>query len=204
MDASERAALSQFLNMDTSERDTLLSVLCGQWWNWDSWDCNRIKFNQDGTGQMICRARQEVFIAAEFDWQPLHTDILDQELVMPIKNPKAPMRLAQFDIVMRLTNRRIPILAGQDLIGCAINECLLEDDAFYAKAYNVSLERGRFLTPFDALGGQIDPYTPTFSLGLAFDRSPFPQQHEWKVKVPASLGVKLWDRKEFCGKQYVH
>ncbi|EON68402.1 hypothetical protein W97_07726 [Coniosporium apollinis CBS 100218] len=74
-----------------------------------------------------------------------------------------------------------------------INESLLTDDAFLPKAYTLSLEKGKFLTPLDAMRTEEIQYTPRFALRLVFDKSPYPPGHEWKELGGAPDAMKLWE-----------
>lgn len=85
--------------------------------------------------------------------------------------------------------------------GWRINESLLTNDAFLPKTYTVRLEEGNFLTPYDLMLPEEDQYTPRFALRLAFDKSPYPPRHEWKEPGGAPDAMKMWEWKDFCGRQ---
>ena len=81
--------------------------------------------------------------------------------------------MSQFDIELTLAKRRIPRMNRPEMQSRGLNEVFLTDDAFLPKTYTVRLEKGNFLTPFDAMFPEYeDQYTPRFAFRLAFDKSP--------------------------------
>lgn len=110
-----------------------------------------------------------------------------------------PHLISQFDIGLTLAKRRIPRMRGPETQRWRINESLLTDDAFLPKTYTVRLEKGNFLTPYDAKLPGEDQYTPRFALRLEFDRSPYPPRHEWKEPGGAPDAMEMWEWKGFCG-----
>ena len=102
--------------------------------------------------------------------------------------------LSQFDIELTLAKRRIPRMRTSEMQKLEINESLLINDAFLPKIYSVRLEEGNILTPPDAI-------SPRFALRLAFDKSPYPPQHEWKEPKGAPDATKMWEWKDFCGRR---
>jgi hypothetical protein len=109
--------------------------------------------------------------------------------------------ISQFDIELTLTKRRIPKLGNAEMHNYKINESLLTDDAFLPKTYTVRLEKGEFITPYDAMRTEEIPNTPAFALRLVFDKSPYPPRDEWKEPDGAPDAIKFWEWKEFCGRQ---
>lgn len=84
----------------------------------------------------------------------------------------------------------------------AINEALLTEPAFLPKTLNLLLEKGNFLTGYDALSPEKeDRFTPHFALRLRFDPSPYPPRNEWKEPKGAPDAVKMWEWKQFCGRK---
>lgn len=83
-----------------------------------------------------------------------------------------------------------------------MNESLLTDGAFLPKAYTTRLEKGSFLTTYDAiLSEEEGQCTPRFALRLEFDMSAFPPRHGWKEPDGASDAVRMWDWKSFYSRQ---
>lgn len=79
-----------------------------------------------------------------------------------------------------------------------LNEELLTEDAFRPKRYHIRLEKGKFRTPYDRV---VDPYTPTFTLRLVFDKSPYPAREEWREAQGAPDQMRFWEWDTFCGRQ---
>ncbi|KAI9787842.1 MAG: hypothetical protein M1816_007409 [Peltula sp. TS41687] len=192
--------------MTTKLSETLLSILCGEeFWYWDSNNANTITFNKDGTGEVVCRHELNIWIAAELEWKPQMPESLDQ-VVDDISSIGStgkdhPHLISQFDIELTLAKRRIPMMRRPDTQKWRINESLLTDDAFLPKMYTLRLEKGNFLTPYDAMLPQEDQYTPMFARRLAFDKSPYPPRHEWKEPAGAPDAMRMWEWKNFCGRQ---
>ncbi|KAI9812546.1 MAG: hypothetical protein M1826_002796 [Phylliscum demangeonii] len=186
--------------------ETLLSILCGQdGWHWLD-NTNTITFNKNGTGELVCRYELIVWIAAEFEWKPQSPESLDQVVDVSGIGPTRkdpPQPISQFDIELTLAKRRIPSMRGPDAQRRRMNESLLTDDAFLPKTYTVRLERGNFLTPYDAMlpPEKEDQYHPRFALRLVFDKSPYPPQHEWKEPGMGPDATKMWEWKEFVGRE---
>ncbi|OBT69628.1 hypothetical protein VE03_00730 [Pseudogymnoascus sp. 23342-1-I1] len=181
--------------------ETLLSILCGEdFWYWDSNNANTITFNKNGTGELVCRHELNIWIAAEFEWKSQGMESLDQVVdISTIGGTRTdPHRISQFDIELTLMKRRIPRMRGLETQRWRINESLLTDAAFLPKTYTVRLEKGNFLTPYDAMLPEEDQYTPRFALRLAFDKSPYPPRHEWKEPGGAPDAMKMWEWKDFC------
>lgn len=144
-----------------------------------------------------------IWIAAEFEWKPQRAESLDQ--VVDISSIAAihtnPHLISQFDIELTLTKRRIPRIRLPETQKWKINESLLTEEAFLPKTYTIRLEKGNFLTPYDSKLPKEDQYTPRFALRLAFDKSPYPPRHEWKEPGGAPDAMKMWEWKDFCGRQ---
>ncbi|KAE8371139.1 hypothetical protein BDV26DRAFT_303117 [Aspergillus bertholletiae] len=175
--------------------ETLLSVLTGESWFWDSTEANQITFNKDGTGTLICRTELNVWIAAEFDWKLQNSECLEQHIDLTGNPPKRPSLLSQFTLEMALTKRRIPKLGDVDMQRRIINEELLTDAAFVPKQYAIKLKTGQFLAAFDAR--EHIKNSPNFALCIEFDKSPYPPQEEWKNPEKAPNDLKFWEWKEF-------
>lgn len=152
--------------------------------------------------KLRCQREMNVWIAAEFDWKLQSVGSFDQVVDVDKidKARKNPHLISQFDIEVTLAKRCIPILRSWMKPGYKLNEWLLIDDAFLPKKYTVRLEKGNFLTAYDAMLPKEDQYTPRFALRLVFDQSPYPPRHEWKEPKGAPDAVRMWEWKEFCGR----
>jgi len=181
--------------------ETLLSILLREDWSWDPMGANQITFNNDGTGRLVCRHELNVWIAAEFDWKPQSPESLDTVIDISSNTPNDPHLISQFDIELTLTKRRIPKLGTAEMHSYRINESLLTDDAFLPKTYTVRLEKGEFITSYDAMSTEEIPNASTFALRLVFDKSPYPPRDEWKTPEGAPDAIKFWEWKEFCGRR---
>lgn len=153
--------------------------------------------------KLVCCHETNLSIAAEFEWKSLNPETLDQAVDMSsIDNTrKDPRLLSQVDIELTLAKRRIPRLRNPEMQEWKMNESLLIDDAFLPKTYGIRLEEGNFLTPSDAMSPKEDKYTPRFALRLAFDKSPYPPRHEWKEPEGAPDAMRMWEWKDFYGRQ---
>ncbi|EFY94155.1 hypothetical protein X797_011667 [Metarhizium robertsii] len=181
-------------------QESLLSILCSETWHWDSEDASQISFNENGTGKLICRAELNVWIAAEFDWQPHDKQALSQ-MVDLAKRDGSPIDF-QTKVNMTLTKRRIPSLGNADMSKYNINESLLAQAAFEPKTYTITLDQGTFFSPYDAqFPGAQTEFTPLFRLRLTFDTSPFPPRCEWQEPRGAPDALKFWEWKQFCGRE---
>ncbi|KAI9811697.1 MAG: hypothetical protein M1826_003108 [Phylliscum demangeonii] len=184
--------------------ETLLSSLCGEdAWYW-LYTSNTIKFNPNGTGEIVSRYELVIWIAAEFERKSLSPKSLDQ--VVDVSGigatRKHPQPISQFDIELTLAKRIIPRMRGPETQTRRINESLLTDDVFLPKTYTVRLEKGNFLAPCDAMFPEHeDQYTPRFALRLVFDQSPYPPRHEWKDPSGGPDAMKMWEWKEFCARE---
>jgi hypothetical protein len=149
--------------------------------------------------QLICAAELNVWIAAEFNWKSQNPGSLAQTIDITDNAPESRSTLAQFNIELTLTKRRIPKIGDADMQRYRINESLLTDGAFLPKMYTIKLEKGKFLTSFDARDPVKD--SPMFAVRLVFDKSPYPSREEWKEPVGAPDAMKFWEWTEFCGRR---
>lgn len=102
---------------------------------------------------------------------------------------KDPHLIALFELELTLAKRRIPTMRCPEAQTWRMNESLLTDDAFLPKTYTVRLEKGNFLTPYNAMLPKKDQYILRFTLCLAFNKPPYPSQYKWKELggVPATI-----------------
>ncbi|MCJ1345800.1 hypothetical protein MMC31_004009, partial [Peltigera leucophlebia] len=184
--------------------ETLLSILCDEdFWYWDSNNANTISLKKNGKGELVCRHELNIWIAAELEWKLQSPESVDQVVDISSSGDthKDPHLISQFDIELTLAKRCIPRMRRLETQSWRINESLLTDDAFMPKTYTVRLEKGNFLTPYDAMRPDEDQYTPRFALRLAFNESPYPPRHEWKDPGGAPDAMRMWEWKDFCGRK---
>ncbi|OAA72184.1 hypothetical protein ISF_01257 [Cordyceps fumosorosea ARSEF 2679] len=182
-------------------QESLSSLLCSETWHYDSDYANHIIFHENGTGKLICRTELNVWIAAEFDWQP-HDQQAFSQTVDIAKYDSSPASLQTTKVDMTLTQRRIPKLGNVDMSKYKINESLLVEAAFQPKTYTFTLEKGNFFTPYDAQSPEgLTEFTPRFQLRLTFDTSPYPPRDEWKKPEEGPDSIKFWEWKQFCGRR---
>lgn len=142
-----------------------------------------------------------VWIAAEFEWKPQDTALVDQVVEIKKTPSKGPCCIGQIEIEMTLTKRRTPrFCQGAGARYSGINESCLTDDAFLPKKYNITLETGSFLAPWD-INGQWEAEYPRYALRLRFDKSPYPPLPEWKRPDLGPDANKFWEWKEFVGRE---
>jgi hypothetical protein len=110
----------------------------------------------------------------------LRPDVLDQRAdVRHAGGTRAhPQLLSLFDIELTLAKRRNAWMRRADKQRWRVNEALLTDGAFRPKTYALRLERGTFLTQYDARPPGEQPHARRFALRLTFDPSPYPPRHE--------------------------
>ncbi|KAI5928092.1 hypothetical protein F4810DRAFT_646899 [Camillea tinctor] len=170
--------------------DTFLSLLC-RTWMWDPNHWCKIKFKADGTGELICRVEFNLYVAAEFDWQPQPgSPALDRTINLAADQAL----LAEYNLELTLTKRRIPSLGSTSTEGALINESHLTDAAFVPKNYTVRLEKGRF-----PVSRNVSVWANWwYGLRIVFDKSPFPSIEEWKGDAVRTVeGNKFYDRVDF-------
>ncbi|KAK5656577.1 hypothetical protein OQA88_4556 [Cercophora sp. LCS_1] len=170
----------------------LRSLLCKEEWSWHPlW--NRISFHKDGTGEIFLGVEYSRFIAAKFKWEPAD-GLLDF-----ILDPGNPAILGQFKLRLTLLKK----CALPDENRYHINDAVLTDDAFLPKTFTITLSKGCFLSPYDALGDENNTLacTPRYALRLSFDPSPYPPESEWVEQKGASgwKANRVWEWTDFCG-----
>ncbi|KAM5436549.1 hypothetical protein MferCBS31731_005827 [Microsporum ferrugineum] len=158
--------------------ETLRSILCGRMWNVDSHDGIWIEFKDDGTGEMAYYGELNVFIAAEIEWGTIDPTALDQ--VIHRGEEKETRLLAEFDINLTLTKRRLTSIGPYYTDGATINGGRLEDNAFILRTFHVRLEKGSFIPITNICDGKVYQFTKRYALRLAFDKTPFPPSAVWK------------------------
>jgi len=143
--------------------------------------------------QLISRAEANVWIAAEIIWKPLQDEAgsFDESFGLDSTESK--------QCILEITLTKNPSTSLRSLAGYHINEALLEEEAFQPKTFQVRLEQGRFLTPFDRSYGLTE--NPEFGLQLSFEPSPYPPREQWKTPKGAPDAMKFWERKTFCSKR---
>lgn len=148
--------------------------------------------------KLMCLHELCIWIAAEFDWKPQDAKALEE-----VRDTRVdPHILGEFDIDITLTKRRIPRFSQTKVYQRTVNESLLTDEAFLPKRYTIRLEKGNFLWPYDAMKPESEnKATPRFALRLTFDKSPYPPRNEWKEPGGAPDATRMWEWKEFCGRQ---
>ena len=169
---------------------SLGSLLCQEWW-FDRDHRSWITFQRDGTGQvrffsfppglihhmlirhmliiryqLSCGDENNLFIAAEFQWEV--GNALDVTL-----HPDDPGVLIQCTLQITLQKQCWdPTIPRR---GYKINEAVLTDDAFLPKQYALTVERGRFATADYAYAGvslaEVPSWVPRFAFRLSLSPS---------------------------------
>ncbi|KAI0598769.1 hypothetical protein F4775DRAFT_554264 [Biscogniauxia sp. FL1348] len=170
--------------------DTFSSLLC-RTWIWDPNHWCAIKFKADGTGELTCRVEFNLYVAAEFDWKPQPSSQALDSVINPDTNQAL---LAEYNLELTLTKRRIPSLGNTSTEGAQINEAHLTDAAFVPKTYTIRLEKGRF-----PVSRNVSVWANWwYGLRIVFDKSPFPPLEEWQGKATSTVeGNKFYDRVDF-------
>ncbi|KAI1181489.1 hypothetical protein F5B17DRAFT_425115 [Nemania serpens] len=171
--------------------ESLRSILCRQPWNYDSEGQCKIKFNEDGSGELVCRREIPIFIAAQIQWRVLSdASLLDQSVTKDqddgIQRP--------LEVEITLTRNRSPWVSAKP----KINEHLLSEEAFLPKTYRVRLETGVFIAPRDLSSREATSESvPKYAYRLTFDKSPYPPREQWKDTTGAPDAIKFWEWTEF-------
>jgi len=134
-----------------------------------------------------------VWIAAEIVWKSL------QDAASSFDEPFGVDSTESKQGTVEITLTKNPSTSLRSLAGYRINEALLEEEAFQPKTFQVRLEKGRFLTPFDRSHGLTE--NPEFGLQLSFEPSPYPPREQWQTPKGAPDAMKFWERKTFCSKR---
>ncbi|KAJ4370018.1 hypothetical protein N0V83_005782 [Neocucurbitaria cava] len=153
----------------------ITSVLCSDFWTWDPDEECTVKFNEDGTGELLCSVEFNVFIASQFDWE-IRSKGENVDINLPVT----------IDVAITLTKRELkddpPPIA----------HTALSDAAFVQKEYQLQLEKGTFKVENRTTYG----FNPTYEYKLNWDKAPYPLLEEWNNKQAAKAG-RYWERKDF-------
>lgn len=189
-------------NKHSEKQGTVISLLCGPNWRWDTYSNCWISFNKDGTGLIEASADQPVYLASEFEWKLKNPDSLDTVVELDHNNSREGVLLSQFDIELTLTKRLHPRYQDNPIYA-GINERFLQDAAFLPKSYTIRLEHGRFDDPAYknwSIWKNSRPffYQPDmYALRLVFDKSPFPPLDEWRDARDVAEAGRWPEIKEF-------
>ncbi|PYH65815.1 uncharacterized protein BO88DRAFT_469986 [Aspergillus vadensis CBS 113365] len=170
--------------------DTVRSILCEEPWIWND-GSSEITFHEDGTGKLFCSTEYTCWIFAEFDWKPHDSAYLDRT----IENSKI---IGHFTIEMTLTKRRPHDIWYKG----KVNESWLNEGAFCAKTYHITIEHGRFRNQFDVKHKVLDG--SLYALRIVFDPSPFPPDEEWNDESYGPHAMRLWECTEFNARRYLN
>ncbi|KAJ7149768.1 hypothetical protein C8R43DRAFT_1236360 [Mycena crocata] len=185
-------------------------VLCEEEaWRWDTDDGHKLVFYRDGTGEITSRAELNIWIVAFFEWKvhdPASVEYTDSDsdtaavqpsFIYSLLGRSPPPPLLRASIEFTLTKRR-PLLYGQ-VVRHRINEEVLLDAAFEPRVLHVTVERGRFTTPWP---GTAYDHETKFRLRLSFDVSPYPPRDAWRpaqyAMVDSMKQPEMW---QFCAQE---
>ncbi|KAI1302986.1 hypothetical protein F5Y03DRAFT_360654 [Xylaria venustula] len=182
--------------------EALVSILCGE----ESWYFYRegrsIRFNSDGTGELLCRCELVQFICAEINWRRIATlgglSQTNQDTTAAAAQKSGPQLLGEVELEITITKRLPKWVPPQAQVDYAkLNEMCLTDDAFVPKLYKVRIERGHFIEPIY----YSSPGTTRYSHRLLFDKSPYPPRTEWREPRGGPDSNEFWNHKEFVGRK---
>ncbi len=140
------------------------------------------------------------FIAVEIEWKSLPPPPPDPvaETAQAIWT-RGPQLLGRLNLEITLTKRLAPVLPPSLMRqNTVINEHGLSDDAFQAKSFKATIEKGNFTEPSWAGSGSSN--RPRYALRLLFDRSPYPLREEWKKPEGGPDSNLFWENREFVGR----
>ncbi|GJC80594.1 hypothetical protein ColLi_03432 [Colletotrichum liriopes] len=182
--------------------ETLQSILCGEPWAWDSDDACHITFENNGAGELVARSELCIWIAAEIEWKCSNPEVLKNVISVNETSSfwsygSTARQIAQFDIEVTLTKRRVSTLGSALERYKRINDELLSEAAFAPKVYTVRLEHGVFRSPASLSSGNSQ-WSPRYNLQIIFDKSPYPPENEWKDTSGGPEAIKFWEWTEFC------
>lgn len=169
--------------------ETVTDTLCGKTWTMFPDTEKTLKFNQDGTGEMICRIEYMMLIAAEFDWALLPAEGASTGAAQD------GLLGQNFDLDLALTKRRLEKAGSQSLEGMKINEQMLKETAFEPKRFRISFEEGRFPVSYGERGTE-SAITGWYKRRLLFDTSPIPSVEHWREPGRAE-NFELWKHSDY-------
>ncbi|KAI1826345.1 hypothetical protein F4861DRAFT_497977 [Xylaria intraflava] len=167
--------------------EALCSILCSEE-DWYFHFNESIRFNKDGTGELICWSNLHYWFLVELEWKSIRSPDNKADRTTP-PSPSRPITtrtgsdkaefLGQLDLEITLTRRMAGRARRQKASNTTLEEAsrYLGDDALRTKSYTVRIERGNFIIP--AFAGNGFPNQQRYSLRLLFDRSPYPPYSEW-------------------------
>ncbi|KAI1115298.1 hypothetical protein F5Y14DRAFT_410830 [Nemania sp. NC0429] len=176
--------------------ESLRSILCREPWYYDLERQCKIKFDEDGTGELVCRREIPIFIAGRIKWKALSE--IGQPLTTSSDEDGGIKRLLELEIT--LTQQRSSWVSSRP----RINEQLLNDEAFLPKTYKIKLEKGDFVSASDRTWKPAEVLSddvPKFALRLTFDVSPYPPREQWKSSKGAPDAIKFWEWTEFVAER---
>ncbi|KAJ5162103.1 hypothetical protein N7492_007495 [Penicillium capsulatum] len=177
---------------------TSKSLLCRENWYWDSNKESYIRFNEDGTGQLVARRELSIFIAACFTWEAQSPGRLSNVIDIGLERRPNTGLLDVLDVKVELSKLRVQEAARIDIDRYKINECLLQEAAFSSSRHTVRLEKGTFMTVDDTMVARELPFNCYYSYRLLFEPSPFPPRHLWKEKAVRALEkLQFWEWRQF-------
>ncbi|PWY68704.1 hypothetical protein BO83DRAFT_379956 [Aspergillus eucalypticola CBS 122712] len=174
--------------------DTVRSILCEGPWIWND-GSSEITFHEDGTGKLFCSTEYTCWIFAEFEWKSHNSAYLNQTIDLGNGRQQSKV-IGDFTIEMTLTKRRPHDIWYKG----KVNENWLNEGAFCAKTYHMTIEHGRFRSQFDVkhkiLNGSL------YALRIVFVPSPFPPDEEWNDESYGPHAMRLWECTEFNSRKY--
>ncbi|KAF2270076.1 hypothetical protein CC78DRAFT_611743 [Lojkania enalia] len=172
--------------MANMRQDAQTALLCKQPWRYDPEGQCEIAFEQNGGGYLICRSEFAVFVCAALEWTWLGPEA---------DNNSTPANSAfQFGLEIGLHREVPPNFKTHP----RKNEVHLNDIAFQARRFVVTLEEGVFWHPA-VLEPEVAPaWIPKCTSRITFDRSPCPPPEHWRSTKGGPRANQFWDMKEFC------
>ncbi|KAG8166399.1 hypothetical protein KVR01_002088 [Diaporthe batatas] len=184
--------------MATASETTVKSIFC-DWWTWPVFLGSSIRFQENGTGHLVCGIEAALFIAAEIDWTPIG----DCSTVLEQKTDMSTDFQVTLDVEITLTKR-----AMDNIPPGWVNETNLFDTAFQPRIFKIELAKGRFYSRdwLVCVGKPSKPprdTEPWHALRLVFDQSPYPSLEHRKEDVDhgipwrAANGNRWWEFRDF-------
>ncbi|KAJ5585381.1 uncharacterized protein N7459_005181 [Penicillium hispanicum] len=182
--------------------ESLLATLTAEPWSFDPDSVRpvQIRFNEDGTGELLCFIEFHVFLAVELDWKLLGPAPTERKISISGSSPTTPTQLAEMEMEITLTKRLHPLLRKAGPSSLPTAERWFAEEAFQTKRFTVHLQQGRFPAPTQLDVGSASDWQ-RFSLRLVLDPSVFPPYSEWNSPDEAPAAYQFWQWKEFCSRE---
>ncbi|KAH6915584.1 hypothetical protein BKA70DRAFT_1253201 [Coprinopsis sp. MPI-PUGE-AT-0042] len=185
----------------------LTDLLCRTWYG-DSWLSNVIKFEADGTGEILRTAELSLHIAAHFTWRVLAegssitpaASTISRRLSSILSSSTQALATAQIEITLSTRTDHISFIKGP-LDGWDSGVGRLLPDAFLPRTFSLKFEKGEFISANPMPSTSLLPILSRrkedkYELRMTCDPNPLPRLENWTEECRQGLtdciGVDDW------------